>query len=959
MFLPHNKIKLSIVPDRLITGDRFSQWDEETGALELDCLMRVDEHGFFLYWRTSSHEVQIIDLLTVTEVRSGKAPTDRRIAPDLMADALVYGRTNIDSRTITVCSGLDLVNIAKCNITANDIQTAKAWARDLSKVIKDAKQSKDLCPMMGLLKQYTKLCCLADSADKIQAKQIVKVFQAGNNERIIYQALKEMKLIVKKGIDSVELTNFTFEKFYHLYRRLCPRTDIENLYRRCTKGNEHLTLKMMMRFLNETQRDSRLNEVLVPFVSEPKVLKVINSYESNNRLSKIKVLGFDGFFRYVSSMDNDAIIDEDFTIHQSMDKPLECGPVAISHYFINSSHNTYLIGRQLGGKSSVEMYRQVLLSGCRCIELDCWDDKDEPVITHGKAYCTNVSFRDVIVAIKETAFVTSSYPVILSLENHCSRPQQVKMTTILTSVLKEYLLEKPIDGHPLEKGRDLPPPSALRYKILIKNKKLAPEVEEKQLKSWNTGIMTDEPEQTTADRNSLEVEPLMHSSLDTWTQDKDVYDDDFAELDADAGENSPTLMQKKTECVTLSIEENEILQRSYKYTGATQDVHPLLSILVNYCQPVKFNGFELAEELDMHYKMSSFNENVGYHHVKHHSIDFVNYNKRQLSRIYPRGSRVDSSNFMPQVFWNVGCQMVALNFQTSDVAMQINNAKFEYNGNCGYILKPDFMIRQNRMFDPYSESTVDGIIAAHCSVRVISGQFLTDKRIGTYVEVDMIGLPADTIRKEFRTKIVLQNGLNPLYNEDPFVFRKIVLPDLAMLRFSVYEETGRLIGQRVLPLNSIRAGFRHISLRTEGNSPILLSSLFCHIKLKTYVPERLDGIANALHNPVEIFRQAKSKLEQIKETQNGRLPNETQNIMNRKDSLRSDLQISSLKRCKRYQKLLINQTKDMNNLKAKHRREQSSTHSQHMSALEKLLKDSPGKFCEKRWNEYLFNLGDF
>jgi len=36
-----------------------------------------------------------------------------------------------------------------------------------------------------------------------------------------------------------------------------------------------------------------------------------------------------------------------------------------------------------------------------------------------------------------------------------------------------------------------------------------------------------------------------------------------------------------------------------------------------------------------------------------------------------------------QIFWNAGCQMVALNFQTSDLSMQLNQGKFEYNGNCG------------------------------------------------------------------------------------------------------------------------------------------------------------------------------------------------------------------------------------------------------------------------------------
>ena len=36
---------------------------------------------------------------------------------------------------------------------------------------------------------------------------------------------------------------------------------------------------------------------------------------------------------------------------------------------------------------------------------------------------------------------------------------------------------------------------------------------------------------------------------------------------------------------------------------------------------------------------------------------FVLYNKRQLSRIYPAGSRVNSSNYDPVNMWNCGCQI--------------------------------------------------------------------------------------------------------------------------------------------------------------------------------------------------------------------------------------------------------------------------------------------------------------
>ena len=67
--------------------------------------------------------------------------------------------------------------------------------------------------------------------------------------------------------------------------------------------------------------------------------------------------------------------------------------------------------------------------------------------------------------------------------------------------------------------------------------------------------------------------------------------------------------------------------------------------------------------------------------------------------------------------------------------MQLNLGIFQYNRSTGYILKPDFMYRNDKQFDPFTETGVDGIVSGTVSLKIISGQFLTDKHVGTYVEV--------------------------------------------------------------------------------------------------------------------------------------------------------------------------------------------------------------------------------
>lgn len=57
--------------------------------------------------------------------------------------------------------------------------------------------------------------------------------------------------------------------------------------------------------------------------------------------------------------------------------------------------------------------------------------------------------------------------------------------------------------------------------------------------------------------------------------------------------------------------------------------------------------------------------------------------------------------------------------------------------------------------------------------QIISGQFLTDKKVGVYVEIDMFGLPVDTRRKAFKTKTSQNNAINPVWDEEPIIFKKV------------------------------------------------------------------------------------------------------------------------------------------------------------------------------------------
>ncbi|XP_026193320.1 1-phosphatidylinositol 4,5-bisphosphate phosphodiesterase gamma-2 [Cyclospora cayetanensis] len=537
-----------------------------------------------------------------------------------------------------------------------------------------------------------------------------------------------------------------------------------------------------------------------------------------------------GFNTLLCSSANSLMDPQRQMLHQSLSHPL-------CDYWINSSHNTYLCGDQVVGRSAVGQYIDLLLSGCRCVELDCWNGGDgEPVLFHGVGgyqLTGRIRFRDVIQACKDYGFQRSRLPIILSLEMHCTTNQKARITEIISEILGDSVYR----CHPTT---PLPSPERLLGCFLIKSKVLN-ELGEFIEEGDEEDIKMDALEIQLA--QELESANLARSFL---RANENVSGEAFASAGLTASSASPSpavppngisggteaAIDAKAERAAAKLEKLKAFQRNICLRGR------------------KLRGFDQPRNpMDI----CSMNESKLLRLAKQSPLELCLFHQKYLSRIYPAGTRLSSSNFDPTISWNLGSQIVALNLQSMGLATMLNHGRFQENGGAhgGYVLKPPILRSSQQPFDAVAATPTEPQ-ALHVTIRVVSAHQLPRTITGgrktrsaafnkltsrskpfqnPFVTVSVHGSRRDT--RSFRTPAVSNNSFNPRWANEEATFEFLVThPSLALLLFRVYTADVRpeMLCFACMPIDAIRSGLRWLPLYDRAFRLLRFSGILVFVR---------------------------------------------------------------------------------------------------------------------------------
>ncbi|RYP28113.1 hypothetical protein DL767_007370 [Monosporascus sp. MG133] len=839
-----------IIPLALIKGTYLSKVSKKNKHKRMFFVLESDAGK--IAWGDRSRSLKSLYIDDIKEIRIGS--DIRQYRRDLGIPE------SEESRFFTILYSVpDKSKNKTMHLIADDEETFTHWVTALHLI---SKHREDQMASLMAFNDHAVRCYWNGEMAK-QAKQSESRQHSGIEEEMDFRGVEQVcrnlhihiaqkDLQIKFAIaDTNKTGRLNFSQFQTFVREMKRREDIRPVYLEYAADPEKgLTWPEFEGFLREVQCEDITDSNYL--ACEARFIRFSRRYRPKNTefqgLDRDSVtMCEEAFAAYLTSKDNHQLVraPPDY----SFDRP-------INEYFISSSHNTYLVGRQFADVSSIEGYITTLIRGCRSVEIDCWDGSDgQPTVKHGYAMTNPILFREVIHTINKYAFVASRFPLWVSLEVHCGAPQQEIMAETMKEIFGPRLVVAPLDPS----SDKLPSPSQLMERILIKVKRTHREFDRRNAESSGRrrGNSLTSPFAKPVSLDNSSIPPLYLPSSPH----------------ASPSQNPRRMVGKRVETITEgevhevnSSSTSEVDSEEEKLRGnqKTSKIVQQLGELGVYCTGVKFHGFESPDcKLSNH--ILSFMEGTFRKHSKtpDSKTALTRHNMRYLMRVYPQYTRVSSNNFNPLLYWRRGVQMAALNWQTFDLGMQMNQAMFDgCTDSSGYVLKPESMREIRILPDGLPAEAVGKLERQNMTftIKVISAQQLmrpaglpANRSLDPYVEVEvfhtndkrdkhdsMSGIPilTDTPLK-VNTQVVRENGFNPIFDRE-FLFNITTkFPELVFIKWNVKivpggenpSDRNPSIATYTAKLSNLKQGYRTLPLLDSNGDQYLFSTLFCFIKV--------------------------------------------------------------------------------------------------------------------------------
>eukprot|EP01137_Pigoraptor_chileana_P002265 Opistho-2@184 len=302
-------------------GGSFLKWGENMKPQMYT--LKIDAYNHLVMWRLAhkrlneKSEKGSVEVAHIKEIRLGKPQKLRRLAE----------KYNIatDSLCFSIVHGTHLMDVNFINLVASSETAFKVWVTGLGALSQVARKQLTDPTMTWLKKQYLKL--YDEKNDCFAMKNLITLF--GKEKKAdLKRAFEAMGIAYSKST-TYKPEEFPFDRFSTIYNHVNIRSDIASVFQVYTTGvRPYLTMQQFMTFLKREQGEG-------VDLTEARVSKIIQKFESIPSLSAQNHFSLDGFTKYLMSKENSIFKPLHRTVYQDMSQPL-------SDYFIASSHNTYL-----------------------------------------------------------------------------------------------------------------------------------------------------------------------------------------------------------------------------------------------------------------------------------------------------------------------------------------------------------------------------------------------------------------------------------------------------------------------------------------------------------------------------------------------------------------------------------------------------------------------------------------